>query len=148
MPNRSFYTEIDGRLVWPENIIYLNIARSPGSILNGVTYVLSPEQIALFDKREWIYDRVIVTSDLVDCVIEGGELVVYVGKRKHATPTIHSYFEAAIRQSYLDVIANGLRELGEEFKRAYELSTDAYPSRLVIADKKREGNPVLADSSS
>jgi hypothetical protein len=46
-----------------------------------------------------------------------------------ATPDV-----AAVRSTYLDIVEDGLRDQGAEFRRAYERSSDEVPRHLVIDD--------------
>jgi len=148
MPNRSFYTEAGGTEITPDNIVYLNVSRSPETLLNGVLYVITAEQMAQFDSREWIYDRITVTKDLVDLTVEGGDVALYVGKNEYRVPLGSTFREAAIRQSYIEIVNNGLKDLGDDFAAKYSASTDTPPPELIVCDHKRDGNPILASSSS
>jgi hypothetical protein len=145
MPNRSFYEDRHGQEMTPENIVYLNISRAPGLRTNGLAYTLETEELALFDKREWIYDRITVT-DQVDLKVKGGNLVVYLGKPEYMVPAKCDIEKAAIRKSYLDIVEKGLAQLGEAFRTEYLASTDTPRAELIINDKKRTGEPSLAGS--
>ncbi len=147
MQNKNFYADTpSGRLV-PENIIYLNIHPRTGGVLNGVVFIVRPEELAAFDRREWIYDRRTVTQDLKGVKIVGGEAFAYVAKPELILPPEPSRGYAAIRRTYLNVIDEGLSDWGSDFRRLYENSTQAVPVDLVIDDHKLDDgtHPLLAD---
>ncbi len=73
MPNHSFYELSEGAEFIPQNIIYLNVRPSNQDIVNGLLYILELEQIEAFDRREWIYDRHVITPALRGVSIRGGE---------------------------------------------------------------------------
>ena len=142
MPNTTFFAEEHGSEFVPEHIIYLNVRPSSGAPANGVLYVLGLDELEAFDRREWIYDRRAVTSSLRGVVVEAGEAYVYVAKAEWTLDDNRPRSWAALRQSYLDIVEQGLNELEAEvgggFREAYEQSTDAVPSSLIFADRKRE----------
>src|SRR5262249_41392531 len=138
MPNNAFYERLhDGSEFVPKNLIYLNVRQSLGESVNGVLYVVETTELAGFDRRGWIYDRVIINSALRGVTIEGGDACVYVAKREWTLTESCTRDDAAVRQTYLKIIEEGLAELGSEFRAGYDQSTDAAPSHLLFADRKR-----------
>lgn len=138
MPNKNFYAETPtGRLV-PERIIYLNVTARPGSLLNGVLFLVSPEELQAMDQREWIYDRKAVTERLRGVNISGGDAFTYVAKPEYLVTEIASPAIAAIRARYLAILETGLSDLGASFREAYELSSEPVPRHLVIDDIRKE----------
>src|SRR5215471_12648882 len=77
MPNKTFYTETAGGRMTPEAILYLNVRRDPASEINGVVFVVNQEELAAYDRRESIYDRVDVSAD-IDVKVDGGSAYMYV----------------------------------------------------------------------
>lgn len=133
-PNRAFYFETaDGRM-YPENILYLNVTRHPGAILNGVVIVVTIEQLLALDGREWMYDRVAVTERLQDVRVTGGDVYLYVSKPEFVVRNVESPRIAAVRATYLHIVETGLADLGPSFRAAYERSTEPVPGHLVIQD--------------
>ena len=127
-PNeRYYYLDEAGEKVYPENILYLNISRSEGG-LNGVLYVINDTDLAEFDKREAVYDRVDVRNQVTDIEVIGGAVWAYVGKPPYVLTVAASASEAAIRKTYIAIVENGLAELGPVFKTEYRLSTDPPPA--------------------
>lgn len=150
MPNSSFYTETPSGPMKPRHIIYLNIRPSAGRLLNGVLFVVRPDELAAFDQREWIYDRRTITQDLRGVAITGGEAYVYVGQPERILPPGSDQAHAAIRQTYLNVIEKALQSWGPDFRAQYESSTEVVPRHLVMDDRKIEDgtNPLLAERQS
>jgi hypothetical protein len=146
MPNRTFYEDGQSGELVPAHIIYLNVQKDPHSALNGLAYVLGPKEIAMFDKREWIYNRETITKDVTDLSFIGGELEMYVGKPEFLVPPGCTTEQAAVRRSYIEIVERGLSELGHAFRSEYLSSTDPPPQHLIIDDKKRAGIQGLAGS--
>jgi cation transport regulator ChaC len=135
-PNRTYYfDEPDGGRCYPENIVYLNIERADG-ILNGLVYIISESELPGYDQREWVYDRVDATTDLVGCEIQGGPIWGYVGKREHVLPSPMPVGHAAIRASYIHIVEQGLSELGAAFRDEYLASTETPPAANIIDDRR------------
>jgi hypothetical protein len=143
MPNTTFYEPGDTNDFVPENIIYLNVRQCPACSVNGLLYVVNEDELAAFDRREWIYDRTNVTATIRDVTVQGGEVYAYVAKKEWVISPGQSRRWAALRQSYLDIISNGLLNLGREFAEQYEASTDPIPWDLVFRDKKGAGSHPL-----
>jgi hypothetical protein len=131
-PNdRYFYLE-DGRKHYPTSIIYLNVVPAPGSI-NGLIYVIDAQDLPGFDRREFTYARVDV-RDRLDIRVEGGPVWMYVGKPPYLFAGPAPPRDAAVRRSYLRIVESGLSELGQEFRRGYEQSTDPPPLENIVDD--------------
>lgn len=142
MPNKNFYTDLSPHRLFPQNIIYLNIQPKAGSVLNGVLFTVHPEQLAAFDKREWIYNRQTITRYLGGVEIIGGEAFAYVGKPESILRSAADLSYAAIRRSYLEIIEEGLHDWGPDFRKQYENSTQAIPMDLVMDDQKSEEQAI------
>lgn len=134
MPNRKFYTEGPEGRTTPRAILYLNVKRDSSTDINGVIFVVSHEELAVYDRRESIYDRVDVTADL-DVKVEGGPTYMYVCRPEHCVANANSPTDAAVRATYLQIIEHGLSQLDQEFRRRYEESTDTPPAHLIIEDR-------------
>jgi hypothetical protein len=136
MPDRRFhYRDSDGEWVVPDRTLYLNIRPEQGSSINGVVFVVRDAELAAYDEREWIYDRVAVNGQLEDLRVEGGTAWAYVAKPEYLLEPPDSPRRGAVRQTYLDFLAEGHRRLGAEFERRYYASTEPVPRHLVIDDK-------------
>jgi pimeloyl-ACP methyl ester carboxylesterase len=138
MPNEVFVYREQDRWVTPERIFYLNAEPAPGSMLNGVLFVVRSDDLAPFDAREWIYDRVDIAPRLRGVQVEGGAAWIYRGKPEHVRPHPASPANGAVRRTYLDVVHTGHRALGQDFVRGYEASTDPVPLSLVVDDVRRD----------
>jgi cation transport regulator ChaC len=134
LANHSFYADSkDGKVV-PDEILYLNACKDPMTVMNGVVFIVNAEELAAYDKRESVYDRVDIGSD-INLVIEGGSVYMYVCRPEHRRKNVNSPAKAAVRATYLRMVRDGLCQLGEEFRRVYEASTDEVPAHLVIEDR-------------
>ena len=138
MPNETYFTETPSRRMVPDNILYLNISPERGSLLNGVLFVVNQPELEAFDRREWIYTREEVTSQVRGASIPSGEAYVYVGKPEYVMSRVGTPKRAAIRASYLKILEAGFARLGATFRTAYEASSDPVPSHLIIDDRRNE----------
>ena len=80
---QRFCYEEDSHRHYPEKILYLNVRRDPGTLMNCAVFVLGGDDLAAMNSREWIYDGVVVTRHLKGVRIEGGDAVMYAGKAEH-----------------------------------------------------------------
>ena len=139
MPDTRFhFQDTDGAWVVPERILYLNVQPDDSCSINGVIFVVNENELADYDRREWIYDRVAVNDRLEDVRIEGGSAWVYVAKPEFLLAPPESPHKGAVRQTYLNFLADGHSRLGEEFRQRYYESTDPVPQHLVVDDRPRE----------
>lgn len=138
MPNEVFYEPGPVNDFVPANIIYLNIKPSADCSVNGLLYRLEENQIEAFDKREWIYDRVDITSRIRGVTVEGGEAYIYTSKPEWLMNPAHTCRQrAALRRTYVEMIERGVSLLGAAFRDQFELSTDPVPNHLVFSDVRR-----------
>jgi hypothetical protein len=135
MPNRSFYFDADSQRVYPREILYLNVRRQPGSAMNCVVLAVREDDLAAIDKREWMYERTLVTDELRDVKIKGGEAVMYVGRPEYVVDGSTSPSDAAIRSSYVRTIESALDAMPYEVREEFEQTSDAIPEHLVVDDR-------------
>ena len=134
VPNQKFYVEgVEGRTT-PRAILYLNVTRDLSTTINGIIFVVNQEELAAYDERESIYERVDVRAD-VDVGVEGGPIYMYVCRPEYCIAHSDSPADAAVRATYLQMIEDGLSDLDEKFRRQYEQSTDSPPAHLIIEDR-------------
>jgi hypothetical protein len=124
--------------ITPQQILYLNIEPQSGARINAAIFVVTEADLEHFDRREWIYDRVAVTPQLRGVRVEGGTAWAYVAKPKHLMAPPASPAVAAIRQTYLDILARGHHDLGADFLALYNKTTDSAPPHLIVNDVRRE----------
>ena len=136
MPNELFFAETPPGRLYPDHILYLNVMRKPGSLLNGVLFVVNESELNAMDRREWIYSRQDVSEDVRSATVRGGRVHVYVGKPEHLMSDVKSPRRAAVRRSYLDILERGFGDLGQTFRTEYERSSDPPPTHLIIDDQR------------
>jgi hypothetical protein len=136
MPNRAFFFDSPAGRVYPEHILYLNVRRDPASLLNGTLFLVDSEELKRFDGREWIYDRHTITDQLRGVKVEGGDAYLYVAKPEYIIKEAESPHHAAIRNSYIKILEEACRDLGEEFRAAYQRSTDVPSPQLIFEDQR------------
>lgn len=141
MPNQTFYTETARGHCYPKYILYLNVKEQSGILLNGVLFVISIEELNAMDQREWIYNREVITTQLCDIKVTGGDVHMYIAKPEYIMTKVKSPAIAAIRATYLQILETGLNQLGTSFRDVYNRSSEAVPQYLVINDRREERAP-------
>ena len=134
-PNDGFRYYSEGAIVVPERILYLNVEHDADCVLNGLVYVVSPDALERFDRREHVYDRVLVNDQLsgwrpdfpVYLYTAKPEARVVAGDGSHPS-------RLALRLSYLETIRRGLALCSEEFRAQFSRSTDPPPAGLIVTD--------------
>jgi cation transport regulator ChaC len=134
MPNRTILADHQGEQFAPARIIYLNVRRAERQRVNGVLFVVSEEELAAFDRREWIYGRVLVTASLGGVEVQHGEAYVYAGLAQHEWHGGGTPRDVAVRASYLGIIEAALRSRPPAFREEYEASTEPPPLELVVRE--------------
>jgi cation transport regulator ChaC len=135
VPNHRYSAGDGGATFRPRYILYLNVRPDQGTLLNGVVFVAGPAEVAALDRREWVYDRRDVAAHLEGVRVVGGEVGMYVGNPGHLMTGVRSPRVAAVRASYLRIVATGLEGLGLSAGADYLRSTDRVPAHLVIDDR-------------
>jgi cation transport regulator ChaC len=135
MPNLAFYFRQGTETIYPLSILYLNVRLQTGSDLNGILFVLEAHELEAMHNREWIYEPRVVTSQLREVTIDGGDAVMYVVRPHFRVTDPKTPRDAAIRLSYLRIVQFGLAQTDDAFREAFERSTDPLPSHLVINDE-------------
>lgn len=134
MPNRTILADRDGEQFAPARIVYLNVRPDDHTRVNGVLFVVSGEELAAFDRREWIYARVAITSSLCGVEVDGGEAYLYTGLPEYEWHGGGTPREVAVRASYVGIIDAALGQRSSAFRREYEASTEPVPPDFVVRE--------------
>lgn len=134
MPNSTWAYRDGERTVVPARVVYLNVRRAVDQHINAAAFVVSTKELYGFDQRESVYDRVDVRDAMVDLRVIGGAAWMYVARHEFLWQTPSRPPEAIIRRSYLDILDTAHAELGAEFLREYNATTDLVPTHLVVDD--------------
>jgi hypothetical protein len=134
MPTRHWAYTHEGKTVVAERVLYLNVRPAVHDHINAALFVVSSEELAAFDAREWIYRREDVSHAIHNVSVTGGTAWMYVGLdeylwRRQSVPP-----EAVVRRSYLEILESAHSELGDDFRREYDATTDDVPQHLVVDD--------------
>ncbi|HEV7574160.1 MAG TPA: hypothetical protein VGQ21_21900 [Thermoanaerobaculia bacterium] len=141
MPNEAFYYLDGGARIYPKKIVYLNVGRSPRTLLNAMLFVVDDTELQAMHGREWIYDPVSVASDLRGVKIEGGDAIMYAARDRFLVRGASQRREAAIRVTYVKILRQALDNVTPDFREEYERSTDPIPADLVIDDTLDPARP-------
>jgi len=135
MPRHPWlYRDAEGRVTRPERVIYLNLREQAGASCNGALFVVTDEELKRFDEREWIYERRRINDALAGVRVEGGDAWTYSALDAFVVRDNWRPPQAIIRRSYLGIMERAHKELGEEFRREYYASTDAFDEALAVDD--------------
>ena len=134
MPNEAFYFEDGASRVYPRHILYLGIRRAPGELMNAMLFVVPAGELAAMHGREWIYTPTVINDALRGVEVEGGDAIVYVTRDEHVLRDVRDRRDAAVRASYVRIVANALDGVPSEFREEYARTTDPVPEHLVIDD--------------
>jgi hypothetical protein len=134
IPNQTYYAQDGDGTFYPKGILYLNVRRDPATTLCGVAFVVTPEELAGFDEREVVYDRIAITEQLSG-IFGGVPAYMYVCRPEHRRHDVRSPRDAAIRATYIQIVETGLSDLGTGFRDDYYTSSDPLPDHLVIQDR-------------
>jgi len=134
MPNAAFYYEDRGERIYPEHIVYLNVRREPGSLMNCTVFVLDRVELGVLNGREWIYEGLDVAGDLRGVEVRGGPALMNVARPEHLLAGPASRERTALRRSYIEMFDRVLESLDSDVEAAYVRTTDPVPAGLVIDD--------------
>ena len=118
----GFYIRGEDTLLF-EKSMFINITPKSGSRMNCVLYLITPEELDGFDRRELGYERIDVTDQLSDYKVIGGKVFAYRAMSDYVfNPTTDSE-TSIIDQAEIDLIERACTSLGETFKMEYNSST-------------------------
>ncbi len=143
-PNTRFrFKHRDGAVLIPDHILYLNVHPAETSI-NGVVYWVSPQELEAFDRREAVYSRIEVRPERwqpprpESAHLRDAPVYMYVGKEPYVLRTPLNEIEsrqAAIRRTYVEILEQGLQEVGSAFAAEFRRTGEPAPSHLIIQDE-------------
>lgn len=131
-----FYAVTEAGRLYPDRIVYLNVQRDAGASINGMLFVVTAEELAALDKREWIYSCVSVQGALQGACVVGGDVQIYAGLDQYLLHDAGMIAEAGLRKSYCATVDRGLMALGPEFRTQFENTTDPLPRHLLFDDER------------
>jgi hypothetical protein len=134
MPKSNYNYKESDRVVTPERVLYLNVRKQTDSHINCSLFVVTTEELETFDERESVYYRANVNRDIENVRINGGTAWMYVALEEFLWRRDSRPPEAIIRRTYLDILDTAHAELGAEFQREFDATTDAAPKHLIVND--------------
>jgi cation transport regulator ChaC len=136
------FSRLDGSI--PEVVLALNLAPEPGAEVNGALIAVDEEGLARLDLRENRYDRIDVTSAVVNNSGPAAVAVAtYVAKPGHLAPEEPP--GAVVLSTYERTVEAAFDELGpDELDRFRETTRPCGAERIepvLVADAIPPGNP-------
>ena len=101
----------------------LNISAKKGGRINAVLYVISREDLANLDKREWGYQRVDVTDKIEEFRFRGGKAYAYEGLpgKSAGSPAANSVY--ILIKEFQDMVTGACDAVGKSFRDEFDSST-------------------------
>ena len=103
--------------------VQLNVRPKRGGRINAILYLISVEELARFDKREYGYRRVDVTGRIEEFRFRGGRVYAYQGLAEYTEgrPVVRGKY--VLIKEFLDSVTSACDVLGRAFRDEYENST-------------------------
>jgi cation transport regulator ChaC len=123
-------------------VTFLNIVMAKSTDINGLLIPVSPDDLAVIDRREQNYDRVEVTGQ-VEPLSPDSRAYTYIGK-KEAEDRFAAGAEqgtALINQAYWDKVIEGFGSLGEGQLELFEATTEPHHLPMSLLEVVRLANP-------
>lgn len=127
---------VNGDSIFPKYLYYLNIRKTANSIVNGVLYVVPEADLPTYDGWELGYERIDVSEDITDYVIEGGPVFAYKALPDFDKDPVSDYAVNIIEQGYSEIIQEAFDYWGKEFEVTFRSSTAPFDSTIIKANQK------------
>jgi hypothetical protein len=109
----------------------LNISAKKGGGINAILYVISREDMANLDKREWGYQRVDVTDKIEELRFRGGKVYVYEGIPGRSEVSSAEKGEYILIKEFRDMVTGACDAVGKSFREEFDKSTRPCPYEVV-----------------
>ena len=101
----------------------LNISAKKGGRINAILYVISQEDLANLDKREWGYQRVDVTDKIEEFRFRGGKVYVYEGLPGQPAGSLTDNSVYILIKEFRDMVTGTCDAVGKSFRDEFDSST-------------------------
>lgn len=101
----------------------LNISAKKGGRLNAILYVISQEDLANLDKREWGYQRVDITDKIEEFRFRGGKVYVYEGLPGQPAGALADNSVYILIKEFRDLVTGACDAVGKSFRDEFDSST-------------------------
>jgi hypothetical protein len=126
---------LDGARVPFEGMVFLNVYPENDAWLNGVLYMLGPEDLAKVDAREYGYKRTDITDKIEEYDFTGGRVYIYEGLPEPPEVAAADPGKYIIVKEYVDQVIAACDGRGREFRDEFVNSTRAATYRIVSYEK-------------
>lgn len=131
LPNDLFYIDNNDTIPF-KNELALNITKSENKKMNCVLYLITPEELNEFDKREFGYKRIDVTDEIEEYEFSGTKVYAYQAEDDH-TYKYQKDDNTFLPDFYVNMVINACDSIGKEFRQEFEASTRPYDENKVIS---------------
>ena len=109
----------------------LNISAKKGGRINAILYVISQEDLANLDKREWGYQRVDVTDKIEEFRFRGGKAYAYEGLPGKPAGSLTDNSVYILIKEFRDMVTGAFDAVGKSFREEFDKSTRLCPYEVV-----------------
>ena len=116
-----------------DGIINLNISLKKKSKINCILYLITPDDLIKFDKREIDYQKVDVTNKIEEYSFKAGKVYAY----EHIPDPQFKFDETKyiLIKDYVDLITKACDSIGMNFRKEFDNSTMPYTGQIVPYQK-------------
>ncbi len=122
--------------IYPQNLMYLNIREDPGTILNGVLYLVPEADLPTYDGWELGYERFEVTKLINDYNVVGGPVFAYKALPDFVLEPVSDYTRNIIELGYSKIIQDAFDFWGKEFEAEFIKSTEIVDPVIIRENQK------------
>lgn len=130
------YLLVDGDTIYPKYLHYLNIRENQNSVVSGVLYIVPEADLPTYDSWELGYERLDVSDNITDYIIEGGPVFAYKALPEFEKVPTSDYQQNIIEQSYSNIIQEAFDYWGKEFEEEYKDNTEPIDSTIIRTNEK------------
>jgi len=103
------------------DVVFLNLERREYASVNGVLLPVNQVDLDALDRRELVYNRLIVTSQVCANQPVQGVVYTYVAQPEYSRKVRLQH--GLIMSDYIELVEAACREFGEEFLKEYHRTT-------------------------
>ncbi|MFD2202694.1 gamma-glutamylcyclotransferase family protein [Shivajiella indica] len=136
---------MDGDTIFPKYLHYLNIREDPGTVINGVLYIVPVADLPTYDAWELGYERFDVTHLIQGYTIVGGPVFAYKALPDYTLEPNNDYTQNTVERAYVRILEDAFKYWGKDFEMEYNKSTEPFDPailhethKLVLTDPAME----------
>ncbi|MCR9064291.1 MAG: hypothetical protein NXI00_10020 [Cytophagales bacterium] len=126
----SYYLHGEDTLPFQQSI-FLNIMSDSSQKINCVLYFIDESELTEIDKMEIGYNRIEVSSSIIEYAISGGPVYAYKAKPSYEYHTETDSLNSIIDLAYAELVFDAYDRLGKEARKEFDTSTKPFAPHLL-----------------